>query len=78
MMKITNHSGQYWTGHCFGVAQNAQEYETIEDLPVWLDMNKIEIFCDTMLRGWIDIRWYPLDETTEGGAIAWVELEGEE
>jgi len=38
-MKIQNTSGQYWTGSCWGVEQNAEEYghTLADDAPLWID-----------------------------------------
>lgn len=63
-MKITNGSGQYWTGECWGVVQNAQEYDTIEDLPLEIDGAEIEQFADD------EIRYFENEE--DEAAIAWV------
>jgi len=36
-MKIQNTSGQYWTGSCWGVKQNAAYYASVDDAPLWID-----------------------------------------
>ena len=35
-MKIQNTSGNFWTGNCWGVVQNAMECANLEDVPLWI------------------------------------------
>ena len=69
-MKIKNTSGQYWTGSCWGVEQNAEEYAIIDDLPTWIESTgrgdlTIEIHSED------DIRYYQdYSEDAEASVVA--------
>ena len=70
IMKIQNTSGQYWTGTCWGVEQNAVEYASTDDLPLWIDDGEGE---ELMLEGDSDddVRYYRGDnEEAEASLVA--------
>jgi hypothetical protein len=52
---IMDTNGQYWTGECFGVRQNAEVYGSVDELPEFLDL-EMEIHANT--PDCLDVRYY--------------------
>jgi len=40
---IENGSGQWWTGECWGAEQARAEYDSIDDLPDYIDDPELEL-----------------------------------
>jgi hypothetical protein len=57
---VQNHSGEYWTGDCWGSVMSAEEYDTLGDLPGEIDGLVLEVHSGIDERE-IDARYYEGD-----------------
>jgi len=63
-MRIKNNSGEFWTGEGWGVEQVAAVYESLDDLPLFLDDLEREVFAFDHS----DIRYYDGESAIEAEA----------
>lgn len=64
MYIIKSENGTYWNeaNYCFGPLQAAENYKSIDDLPMYIADAEIDIHSTPDEGGFLDIRYYNDDD----------------